>query len=199
MCGFLERGGAADVHPHHMSCGCLTRLLCRAPPSPPQRTAAVSPEAPARQELPPVVVEPPLFTEAAAIAHAVELSVLQALSELPETPWSEVAASSDSEAEECSLCMECFCVSDAVRQLPCGHYFHPHCIGSWFDVQARKPRTCPVCQALVLSYDPALVFRPGLGPPVDEQDQPAAEGGPGPAEGDGEASESGGAAAGGGS
>jgi len=46
----------------------------------------------------------------------------------------------------CSICLEDFEVGEKLRSLPCGHYFHSHCIGPWLT--ERQP-TCPLCKANV--------------------------------------------------
>jgi hypothetical protein len=39
--------------------------------------------------------------------------------------------SSSSGAEPCAICFDDFAADDDVKQLPCGHYFHPGCIDEW--------------------------------------------------------------------
>jgi len=46
----------------------------------------------------------------------------------------------------CSICLEEFEIGEKLLSLPCGHYFHSHCIGPWLT--ERQP-TCPLCKANV--------------------------------------------------
>ena len=48
------------------------------------------------------------------------------------------------EHEECTICLETFNEDDKVTPLPCDtrHYFHSHCIESWF----RRNNYCPLCK-----------------------------------------------------
>jgi len=47
--------------------------------------------------------------------------------------------------ELCAVCHENFCTNPFAKQLPCGHSFHPHCIGEWLIRNAK----CPVCRSEV--------------------------------------------------
>ncbi|KAI8319760.1 hypothetical protein GQ54DRAFT_252108, partial [Martensiomyces pterosporus] len=44
---------------------------------------------------------------------------------------------------ECSICLLVFSVSEDVRILDCGHYFHKSCIDSWLT---KHSTLCPVCK-----------------------------------------------------
>lgn len=46
------------------------------------------------------------------------------------------------ELECCSICLEQFEFCTSVKQLSCGHIFHPSCITIWLDVSSR----CPLCR-----------------------------------------------------
>ncbi|KAK3814179.1 MAG: hypothetical protein J3Q66DRAFT_345814 [Benniella sp.] len=45
--------------------------------------------------------------------------------------------------DPCAICLEEYEVGDHIRELPCKHFFHSHCIDPWFrDVHG----ICPVCK-----------------------------------------------------
>jgi len=44
--------------------------------------------------------------------------------------------------EECAICKEEFCISESVKQLPCGHNYHDTCISPWLETR----NSCPVCR-----------------------------------------------------
>jgi len=45
--------------------------------------------------------------------------------------------------DPCAICLEEYEVGDHIRELPCRHFFHSHCIDPWFrDVHG----ICPVCK-----------------------------------------------------
>lgn len=54
--------------------------------------------------------------------------------------------SSSSGAEPCAICFDEFAPDDDVKQLPCGHFFHPGCIDEWL----LRDITCPLCKGMVL-------------------------------------------------
>jgi hypothetical protein len=41
----------------------------------------------------------------------------------------------------CAVCLSEFDAGDLMRQLPCKHYFHRHCIDKWL----RRNKKCPLC------------------------------------------------------
>eukprot|EP00038_Savillea_parva_P025082 m.46146 g.46146 ORF g.46146 m.46146 type:complete len:433 (-) comp6726_c0_seq1:1610-2908(-) len=80
--------------------------------------------------------------------------------ELPLTPYggaldfideaSEGATNrEDVDEDDCAICLETFALREAVRQLKCGHFFHPVCIDPW--LLQNNPR-CPLCKDNVLAY-----------------------------------------------
>jgi E3 ubiquitin-protein ligase synoviolin len=73
----------------------------------------------------------------------------------------------------CIICRE---EMSSAKKLPCGHFFHVHCLRSWLERQ----QTCPTCRAPVLSPDNVPAAN-GTDPAAHHmhpphQDQPAAEG-----------------------
>ncbi|VAI60457.1 E3 ubiquitin-protein ligase ATL23-like [Triticum dicoccoides] len=67
--------------------------------------------------------------------------------ELGELPCQDFkAASADTTAGECAVCLEAFQGGDRCRVLPgCHHGFHAQCVDSWL----RQSRRRPVCRAEV--------------------------------------------------
>ncbi len=73
---------------------------------------------------------------------------------LPVKTYAEVKNSGNGEAgavgaeeeEQCAVCRLEFEADDEVTVLRCGHFFHPPCVGQWF--QAKK--VCVVCKAEVV-------------------------------------------------
>ena len=41
----------------------------------------------------------------------------------------------------CAVCLADMVAHEAVRELPCGHTFHKHCVDTWFLLSTR----CPLC------------------------------------------------------
>jgi len=85
---------------------------------------------------------------------------------LPET---SAGALDLGEASECSICLNDFCPSDAVRQLgSCGHTFHRSCIDLWLLRRAD----CPLCkQGVVCSHGAADPSAKGATPTAMEAEQ----------------------------
>ncbi|KAJ1971003.1 hypothetical protein H4R35_005528 [Dimargaris xerosporica] len=44
----------------------------------------------------------------------------------------------------CTICLETYSIGDVIRQLPCGHVYHPPCIDVWLT---EKSTQCPLCKA----------------------------------------------------
>ncbi|KAJ1984671.1 hypothetical protein H4R34_000505 [Dimargaris verticillata] len=44
----------------------------------------------------------------------------------------------------CTICLETYSIGDVIRQLPCGHVYHPPCIDLWLT---EKSTQCPLCKA----------------------------------------------------
>lgn len=64
------------------------------------------------------------------------------IKKLPEVSAEALELGEDS---ECSICLNCVCSHDSVRQLPCGHTFHRSCIDLWLLRRAE----CPLCKQSV--------------------------------------------------
>lgn len=47
----------------------------------------------------------------------------------------------EEEAEQCAVCRVEFESEDEVKKLPCGHYYHPECVGQWL----QQKKICPQC------------------------------------------------------
>ena len=47
---------------------------------------------------------------------------------------------------KCTICLELFQDNESVKQLPCSHIFHPHCIDPWL----ASHTTCPNCRISVI-------------------------------------------------
>jgi E3 ubiquitin-protein ligase BIG BROTHER-like protein len=45
------------------------------------------------------------------------------------------------EEEQCAVCRIEFEGEDEVTKLPCGHYYHPECVGQWL----QQKKICPQC------------------------------------------------------
>lgn len=63
---------------------------------------------------------------------------------LPVMKYSQVAAAAavdGDDEEQCAVCRLEFEQEDDVKQLPCGHYYHPECVGQWL----QQKKVCPQC------------------------------------------------------
>lgn len=72
----------------------------------------------------------------------------------------------------CIICRE---EMSAAKKLPCGHFFHVHCLRSWLERQ----QTCPTCRAPVFTPEigPATGTEPAApNQQAPQQGQQAAEG-----------------------
>ncbi|KAK1757806.1 hypothetical protein QBC47DRAFT_377013 [Echria macrotheca] len=63
--------------------------------------------------------------------------------ETPEASSAESKARTRMAMQTCAVCTEDFVAGVDVRQLHCGHIFHPHCIDPWLVSFAA---TCPLCR-----------------------------------------------------
>uniref|UniRef100_A0A8C5E8N2 RING-type domain-containing protein n=1 Tax=Gouania willdenowi TaxID=441366 RepID=A0A8C5E8N2_GOUWI len=52
----------------------------------------------------------------------------------------------ESDFDNCAVCIEGYKPNDVVRILPCRHIFHKHCVDPWL----QDHRTCPMCKMNVL-------------------------------------------------
>ena len=48
--------------------------------------------------------------------------------------------------ESCAICVEDFQKSTPIRETPCGHIFHEHCVMKWVETKLDNP-DCPFCRA----------------------------------------------------
>ena len=75
-------------------------------------------------------------------AERAERGALAAIHSLPTRVWGGKSGA------DCSLCLDAFARGQVVRQLPCGHTFHVHCIDRWLiRGQQRRTRKCPLCRS----------------------------------------------------
>jgi hypothetical protein len=77
--------------------------------------------------------QPPLYEDVRGMSNA-------AIGTLP-----IYLARSGAIREVCAICHETFATDRFYRQLPCGHQFHPNCIGEWLS----RSRKCPTCRGVV--------------------------------------------------
>ncbi|KAK9540528.1 hypothetical protein VZT92_002975 [Zoarces viviparus] len=52
----------------------------------------------------------------------------------------------ESDFDNCAVCIEGYKPNDVVRILPCRHVFHKHCVDPWL----QDHRTCPMCKMNIL-------------------------------------------------
>ncbi|XP_030595875.1 RING finger protein 150a [Archocentrus centrarchus] len=52
----------------------------------------------------------------------------------------------ESDSDNCAVCIEGYKPNDVVRILPCRHFFHKHCVDPWL----QDHRTCPMCKMNIL-------------------------------------------------
>ncbi|KAM9857007.1 RING finger protein 150a [Aulostomus maculatus] len=52
----------------------------------------------------------------------------------------------ESDFDNCAVCIEGYKPNDVVRVLPCRHVFHKHCVDPWL----QDHRTCPMCKMNIL-------------------------------------------------
>lgn len=52
----------------------------------------------------------------------------------------------ESDFDNCAVCIEGYKANDVVRILPCRHVFHKHCVDPWL----QDHRTCPMCKMNIL-------------------------------------------------
>lgn len=52
-------------------------------------------------------------------------------------------SSKKSEDDACAICLEFFVKGDAIRTLPCRHFFHENCVDTWLKRTVSCPLRCP--------------------------------------------------------
>ena len=45
----------------------------------------------------------------------------------------------------CIICLENFNKEETITRIKCDHYYHTHCIYTWFE----KKKTCPICDEIL--------------------------------------------------
>ncbi|XP_048881249.1 LOW QUALITY PROTEIN: E3 ubiquitin-protein ligase RNF115 [Brienomyrus brachyistius] len=75
------------------------------------------------------------------------------ISSLPTVVISQEQADSNM---ECPVCKEDYAAGEAVRQLPCNHFFHSDCIVPWLELHD----TCPVCRKSLNGEDSSAQASP---------------------------------------
>jgi E3 ubiquitin-protein ligase RNF115/126 len=80
---------------------------------------------------------------------------------------------------DCSVCMDSVSVGSEVTNLPCGHWFHEHCVSMWL----REHNTCPICRKGITPSEEEIQQQPrlsGASSSPSERPAPRSEGeGPG--------------------
>jgi len=75
------------------------------------------------------------------------------------------------QAAECAVCLRDFCAAaddNLVREMPCSHVFHQHCIFRWLRVN----HVCPLCRHALrteLDEDQLHGYPPSLPPAVRDE------------------------------
>lgn len=54
---------------------------------------------------------------------------------------------------ECTICIYDFENNEKIKQLPCGHLFHPNCIDNWLGNYSYK---CPTCKKEIGNPTPLI-------------------------------------------
>ncbi|KAI5722668.1 hypothetical protein M8J76_011777 [Diaphorina citri] len=62
---------------------------------------------------------------------------------------------------QCSVCWEQFTLDEAVRKLPCDHFYHTPCIEPWLQLHG----TCPICRQTLHSESAESLGPAGAGGP----------------------------------
>lgn len=65
-----------------------------------------------------------------------------AISNIPEKTFKEITEINKNDT--CAICQEKYTEDTIVKILPCNHYFHKDCIGTWFGIYHH---ICPVCRS----------------------------------------------------
>ena len=45
----------------------------------------------------------------------------------------------------CIICLDNFNKGETITRIKCDHYYHTHCIYTWF----KKKKTCPLCDEIL--------------------------------------------------
>ena len=64
--------------------------------------------------------------------------------QLPRKKYSNTAYKENQES--CAICVEEFLPATMIRETPCKHIFHDHCVMKWVETKLTAP-DCPFCRA----------------------------------------------------
>lgn len=73
-----------------------------------------------------------------------------AYTELPQATAEAVSSPVPVNSDACMVCLEEYLHEDRLRQLPCLHVFHVHCIDQWL----QRSTLCPACKRSVVAAEP---------------------------------------------
>lgn len=75
---------------------------------------------------------------------------------------SEDSKDEDDELNQCMVCLETFKPGDKLRQLPCLHRYHCHCIDKWLERSSQ----CPICKRDITDDAPPPPKKSAAQPPL---------------------------------
>lgn len=55
--------------------------------------------------------------------------------------------------ESCCICVEDFTADSVIRETPCDHIFHDHCLMDWVKTKLNEP-DCPFCRTAIQMQPP---------------------------------------------